>query len=441
MEETRAKRSMTEKRLRQSLFSPNQVLPGLDEMRDIAEELEQKKRELQMKEYGIRRCQAAAVEVSSDTFIRHDSLLRAKDEEMEQLRSELDALREGRKSGREVEFLGYFEESSDYVPAAWLSYNNGLASRHSKVSVAIDSTFEDALAQLSAVEAMLTACAPGALQRASPKSTELASTEEVRCSTDMLLVNPNRGFGWHQDNQNGPIEFDDAVRWWVAMDACGQDGIGAPEYLLGSHRNKSVSSDAAQLPCFAAYSTGCCSGATPSLLVDGDLSTYPRSTRYTPEPGDLIIWNARTIHRIVAPPGQKWVDRRRQRMLPRSSPKQNVRREDGTQRRAIGGTMAKAGAKYINKGGASGISDLAGHTQKNGEELGGPYFPRIFPERVPEEEAGQFGSMIWAPIAISVRQKQQRMQQVLLRNCFFVLPNWLKPVLFPSPLQGQGLRG
>ena len=71
----------------------------------------------------------------------------------------------------------------------------------------------------------------------------------------------------------------------------------------------------------------------------------------------------------------------------------------------------------------------------------GPYFPRIFPERVPEEEAGQFGSMIWAPIAISVRQKQQRMQQVLLRNCFFVLPNWLKPVLFPSPLQGQGLRG
>lgn len=131
MEETRAKRSMTEKRLRQSLFSPNQVLPGLDEMRDIAEELEQKKRELQMK----------------------DALLRAKDEEMEQLRSELDALREGLRPG----------------------YDSGLAGRHSKVSVAIDSTFEDALAQLSAVEAMLTACAPGALQRASPKSTESSS--------------------------------------------------------------------------------------------------------------------------------------------------------------------------------------------------------------------------------------------------------------------------
>ncbi|CAE7648216.1 kif1, partial [Symbiodinium sp. CCMP2456] len=68
IQETRARS------IEQRLFSPNQVLPGLDDMRDIAEELEQKKRELQMK----------------------DSLLRAKDEEVEQLRSELDALREGR---------------------------------------------------------------------------------------------------------------------------------------------------------------------------------------------------------------------------------------------------------------------------------------------------------------------------------------------------------
>lgn len=179
---------------------------------------------------------------------------------------------------------------------------------------------------------------------------QLARTEEVRCSTDMLLVNPNRGFGWHQDNQNGPIDFPDAIRWWVAMDRCGQDDFGAPEYLLGSHRNQSVSSDAVFVN-----------------LEDGDLGSFPRKTRFIPEPGDLIIWNARTIHRIVAPPDQKW--------------------EEGTQRRAIGGTMAKAGAIYRNKGGASGISDLAGHSQKNGEPLGGPYFPRIFPDRLPEEQA------------------------------------------------------
>eukprot|EP00930_Biecheleria_cincta_P035540 TRINITY_DN24440_c0_g3_i1.p1 TRINITY_DN24440_c0_g3~~TRINITY_DN24440_c0_g3_i1.p1 ORF type:complete len:675 (+),score=154.92 TRINITY_DN24440_c0_g3_i1:101-2125(+) len=180
--------------------------------------------------------------------------------------------------------------------------------------------------------------------------SQLARTEEVRCSTDMLLVNPNRGFGWHQDNQNGPIDFPDAIRWWVAMDRCGQNDFGAPEYLLGSHRNTSVSSDAVFVN-----------------LEDGDLGSFPRKTKFIPEPGDLIIWNARTIHRIVAPPDQKW--------------------DEGTQRRAIGGTMARAGAIYRNKGGASGISDLAGHTQKNGEALGGPYFPRIFPDRLPEEQA------------------------------------------------------
>eukprot|EP00931_Biecheleriopsis_adriatica_P115864 TRINITY_DN91616_c0_g1_i1.p1 TRINITY_DN91616_c0_g1~~TRINITY_DN91616_c0_g1_i1.p1 ORF type:complete len:682 (+),score=171.18 TRINITY_DN91616_c0_g1_i1:60-2048(+) len=187
--------------------------------------------------------------------------------------------------------------------------------------------------------------------------SQLARTDEVRCSTDMLLVNPNRGFGWHQDNQNGPIDFPDAIRWWVAMDRCGQDDFGAPEYLLGSHRNESVSGDAVFVN-----------------LEDGDLGDFRRKTKFIPEPGDLIVWNARTIHRIVAPPDQKW--------------------ENGTQRRAIGGTMAKGGATYINKGGASGISDLAGHSQINGEALGGPYFPRIFPSRVEEEEAERAANKI-----------------------------------------------
>jgi len=178
---------------------------------------------------------------------------------------------------------------------------------------------------------------------------QLGRTEEIRCTTDMLLVNPNKGFGWHQDNQNGPIDFPNAMRWWVAMDRCGQDDFGAPEYLCGSHRNESVSDDAVFVK-----------------LEDGDLSTFERKTKFVPEPGDLIIWDARTIHRIVAPPENQWVE--------------------GTQRRAIGGTVAKGGSMYYNKGGASGISDLAGHKQKNGEMLGSPYFPRIYPERVPEEE-------------------------------------------------------
>lgn len=180
-------------------------------------------------------------------------------------------------------------------------------------------------------------------------ASQLARTSEVRCSTDLLLVNPNKGFGWHQDNQNGPITHQEAIRWWVAMDRCGENDYGAPEYLLGSQNNNSVSGDAVFVN-----------------MQDGDLASFTRKSKFVPEPGDLIIWHARTIHRIVAPPGQRW--------------------DEGSQRRAIGGTLAKAGTIYRNAGGASGISDLAGHEQQNGELLGGPYFPKIYPNRIPEEE-------------------------------------------------------
>lgn len=181
-------------------------------------------------------------------------------------------------------------------------------------------------------------------------AAQLGETTEIRATTDLLLVNPNKGFGWHQDNQNGPIDFPHALRWWTAMDRCGQDDYGAPEYLLGSHLNKSVSGDAVFVN-----------------LQEGDLPEYKKTLKLVPEPGDLIIWDARTIHRIVAPPNQRW--------------------DEGTQRRALGGTLAKANTPYYNKGGASGISDLAGHKLVNGDALGGAYFPRLYPERVPEEEA------------------------------------------------------
>lgn len=178
---------------------------------------------------------------------------------------------------------------------------------------------------------------------------QLGRSEEIRVSTDMLLVNPNKGFGWHQDNQNGPIDFPDALRWWVAMDRCGEQDFGAPEYILGSHRNKSVSDEAVFVN-----------------LEDGDLSNFDRRSKFIPEPGDLIIWDARTIHRIIAPPGQSW--------------------EEGMKRRALGGTAAKSGAIYLDKGGASAISDLAGHKLQGGKPLDGAYFPRIYPSRVDAEE-------------------------------------------------------
>eukprot|EP00930_Biecheleria_cincta_P002565 TRINITY_DN103574_c0_g1_i1.p1 TRINITY_DN103574_c0_g1~~TRINITY_DN103574_c0_g1_i1.p1 ORF type:complete len:280 (+),score=31.42 TRINITY_DN103574_c0_g1_i1:1-840(+) len=59
---------------------------------------------------------------------------------------------------------------------------------------------------------------------------QLGCTDEVRLTTDNLLVNPHRCFGWHQDNQTGPIDPDSALRFWVPMDAC-TPGAGAPEFF------------------------------------------------------------------------------------------------------------------------------------------------------------------------------------------------------------------
>jgi hypothetical protein len=181
--------------------------------------------------------------------------------------------------------------------------------------------------------------------------SQLGRTPEIRITTDLLMVNPNKGFGWHQDNQNGPISHDDCLRWWVAMDPCGENGIGAPEYLRGSHRNSSVSTDAVFVN-----------------VEDGDLPKYVNDIEsFVCEPGDLIVWHGRSVHRILAPPGQAWVD--------------------GTRRRSLGGTAAKGGTIYRDLGGAQAISDLAGHDQKSGELLNSPYFPRIYPDRPADEMA------------------------------------------------------
>eukprot|EP00929_Paragymnodinium_shiwhaense_P048420 TRINITY_DN24484_c0_g1_i1.p1 TRINITY_DN24484_c0_g1~~TRINITY_DN24484_c0_g1_i1.p1 ORF type:complete len:687 (+),score=167.90 TRINITY_DN24484_c0_g1_i1:58-2118(+) len=178
---------------------------------------------------------------------------------------------------------------------------------------------------------------------------QLAKTEEIRITTDLLLVNPNKGFAWHQDNQNGPIVHDDCIRFWVAMDKCGEDGYGAPEYLLGSHKNTTVDDKAVFVD-----------------ISEGDLPQFKEQGQHVVEPGDVIIWASRTIHRIVAPPTQNWAE--------------------GTVRRAFAGTCAIGNATYIDQGGAQAISNLAGHTQQQGQKLDSAYFPRLYPNRVEHEE-------------------------------------------------------
>lgn len=182
----------------------------------------------------------------------------------------------------------------------------------------------------------------------SPLATALAKlgeTEEIRLSTDLLMVNPNNGFKWHQDNQNGPVQFDDALRWWVTMDETPVDH-GAPVYLKRSHLNKSVKGDAVFVN-----------------LEDGDLPNFSEMIEFRPKAGDLIVWNARSIHKIDGPKSRDWGTRKR---------------------RVLGGTAVKRGALYAGEGRAL-FSDMATHSLKNGDVLQGPQWPRLFPSAVQSE--------------------------------------------------------
>merc|ERR1712232_230546 len=173
--------------------------------------------------------------------------------------------------------------------------------------------------------------------------SQLGGTSEVRLSTDMLQVNPQSPLGWHQDIQNGPIDSSHALRFWLAMDSSDAKGTGVPQFLLGSHRNESVSP-----------------AATSVDPLTGDLQEFDRRSSFRVEPGDLIVWHVRTIHQL----------------LPCE-----------TRRRAWGGTVVTEGAVYAPQGASSAISDLGGHSLEEGLPLEGPYIPRIYPTRLEEEVA------------------------------------------------------
>lgn len=187
----------------------------------------------------------------------------------------------------------------------------------------------------------------------SPLGSALAgvsNAKELRLATDLLMVNPNKGFKWHQDNQNGPIDAfgeNKALRWWVTMDDTPPDH-GAPVYLKGSHRNTAVSQDAVFV----------------DLERDG-LLDYPEMLEFRPKAGDLIVWHARSIHKIDGPQNQDW----------------------GTsKRRVLGGTVALNDAKYESLGRAL-FSDMGSHGLQDGDALEHPLFPKIYPEPDPQEQA------------------------------------------------------
>ena len=181
-------------------------------------------------------------------------------------------------------------------------------------------------------------------------------TDEIRVSTDLLMVNPNKGFKWHQDNQNGPITWDEGIRFWITMDETPAE-YGAPVYLKGSHRNTVVDENA--------------------VFVDIEsegLEEYKNELlEFRTMPGDMLIWHPRTVHKVDGPSDGIWT----------------------SYRRVLGGTVAKAGSKYHDKRGTGGVlSDLGRHGLEDMDKLSSPFFPLVYPKFEKEEaEARDNGSV------------------------------------------------
>jgi len=175
-------------------------------------------------------------------------------------------------------------------------------------------------------------------------------TDEIRVSTDLLMVNPNKGFKWHQDNQNGPITWEDGIRFWITMDETPKD-YGAPVYLKGSHMNTVVDEQAVFV----------------DINMEGLEEYKDKIAAFRTMPGDMLIWHPKTIHKVDGPSDGIWT----------------------TYRRVLGGTVAKGGTVYTDKIGTGGVlSDLGHHGLTDGDKLSSPFFPIVYP-RFDNSEAEQ----------------------------------------------------
>jgi len=178
--------------------------------------------------------------------------------------------------------------------------------------------------------------------------SQLGRTDEIRVSTDLLMVNPNKGFKWHQDNQNGPITADDGLRFWITMDETPAE-YGAPVYLDGSHGNNAVDEQQVFV----------------DIEMEGLEEYKDKQLAFRIMPGDMLIWHPRTVHKVDGPADGVWT----------------------SYRRVLGGTVAKGSTFYQDKTGSGGVlSDLGRHGLKQGDKLQSPFFPVIYP-RFDEKEA------------------------------------------------------
>lgn len=181
-------------------------------------------------------------------------------------------------------------------------------------------------------------------------------TDEIRVSTDLLMVNPNKGFKWHQDNQNGPITTEEGIRFWITMDETPAE-YGAPVYLKASHRNNVVNKEAVFV----------------DIEAEGLEDYKDELLEFRTMPGDMLIWHPKTIHKVDGPSDGIWT----------------------SYRRVLGGTVAKAGSTYHDKRGTGGVlSDLGRHGLEDGNKLSSAFFPIVYPRfEKSEADARDVGSV------------------------------------------------
>eukprot|EP00440_Ansanella_granifera_P025452 gb/GFBE01027640.1/.p1 GENE.gb/GFBE01027640.1/~~gb/GFBE01027640.1/.p1 ORF type:complete len:786 (+),score=184.12 gb/GFBE01027640.1/:1-2358(+) len=156
MEEQSHKRASTATRLRQSLFSADQIFAGVEglEAGDFSAQalLEEQSKQLKAKD--------DALKAKDEDLKAKEAELRAKDQEITALRRQL--LQRVPGVGAE----GYGALEKDEV----------MHGNHKAISESIDTTFQDAISQLSAMESMLLSGLPSSMK----KSTALRKTGDVR---------------------------------------------------------------------------------------------------------------------------------------------------------------------------------------------------------------------------------------------------------------------
>lgn len=89
-------------------------------------------------------------------------------------------------------------------------------------------------------------------------------------------------------------------------------------------------------------------------IESGDLVDYPEQLEFRPKAGDMIVWDARSIHKIDGPESKDW---------------------GVMKRRVLGGTGVKKGAVYMGEDRAL-FSDMSTHTLR-GEFMRGCLRPAL----------------------------------------------------------------